>query len=217
LNGISTIKDAIYLSDKPPEELFISHGSKRVMHKDGFIKLVKCLNENMNESIVESIFYYLTKIDRPLNIEEFSLTFVAKPPDDNFEITALRRINEKYRQMQYSLDEYFEHLLCIKVNVNEKKLTKSEFFKAMKKDNYNFSAQEIHFLFKCLDKKCDNFLDKEEFTEKLKLLSDPIFIIQDFIKKNKLNIEDILNRMQIERNKNIEVDYINFRISIIIN
>jgi Ca2+-binding EF-hand superfamily protein len=216
LNGISTIKDAIYLSDKSPEELFISYGAKRVMHKDSFMKLVKSLNENLNETLVESIFYYLTKIDRPLNIEEFSLTFVAKPPDDNFEISALRKINEKYRQLHFSLDEYFDHLLCIKVNVNEKKLTKSEFFKVMKKDNYNFSAQEVHFLFKCLDKKGDNFLDREEFTEKMKILSDPIFIIQDFIKKNKLNIEDILNKMQIERNKNIEFDYNNFRISILI-
>ena len=214
LNGIFSIKDAIFLSEKTPDELFSYYGSNKIIYRENFVKLIKTLNDNLTEVLIDAIFTYLTKMERPLSIEDFTTAFAPKNIDENFELSAIKRINDKLRQMHYNVEEYFDHLLSTKLNSTEKKLSKPEFYKAIKQDNYNFSSQEIVQLFKIFDKKCDNFVDREEFSEKIKSIYDPLFLIQDFIKKYKLDIEDVLIRMQIDKNKNCELDYTLFKMSL---
>ena len=185
LNGIFSIKDAIFLSEKTPDELFSYYGSNKIIYRENFVKLIKTLNDNLTEVLIDAIFTYLTKMERPLSIEDFTTAFAPKNIDENFELSAIKRINDKLRQMHYNVEEYFDHLLSTKLNSTEKKLSKPEFYKAIKQDNYNFSSQEIVQLFKIFDKKCDNFVDREEFSEKIKSIYDPLFLIQDFIKKYK--------------------------------
>ncbi len=95
----------------------------------------------------------------------------------------------------------------------EGKLSRLDFHNAFLKENYHLGAQEIDNLFDILDSKKDGFIDREEWNNKIKSISDPLFKIQDLIKKNNLEIDDILFRMQIDPNKNESLNLIQFKAS----
>ncbi len=95
----------------------------------------------------------------------------------------------------------------------EGKLSRLDFHNAFQKENYHLGAQEIDYLFDILDTKKDGFIDREEWNSKIKSISDPLFKIQDLIKRNNLEIDDILFRMQIDPNKNEPLNFIQFKTS----
>ena len=126
---------------------------------------------------------------------------------------SINKILEKIRQRNITPDEYFDILLSYKTQKHGNFLYKSEFMKALQIENYNFTLQELSTLFHYFDIKKDDTIDKDEWNTKLKTPSDPLLRIQEIIKKNNLDIEDILNRMQIDPNKNESLDYTTFKTS----
>jgi len=147
-----------------------------------------------------------------MTMEEFAENFMKKP-DDDFEVKALRKINERLRKKNFNSDEYFDQLLSYKVHKDETKISNYDFHKAMDREKYNFSAEEIEALFRLLDTKKDNFIDREEFSEKVRSIYEPLFKMLDIIKKNELEIEDILFRMQIDPKRNEFLDFFKFKSS----
>jgi len=83
----------------------------------------------------------------------------------------------------------------------------------MGKEKYGFSAEEIEALFKLIDSKEDHYIDREEWNDKIRSIYEPLFRVLDIIKKNTLEIEDILFRMQIDPRKNEYLDFFNFKTS----
>ena len=61
--------------------------------------------------------------------------------------------------------------------------------------------------------KKDGFIDREEWNLKIKSTSDPLFKIQDLIRKNNLEIDDILYRILIDRNKIENLNFFQFKTS----
>jgi Ca2+-binding EF-hand superfamily protein len=119
---------------------------------------------------------------------------------------------EKVRHRNMTIEEYFDLLLSYKVHKSTSGyLTKDEFQKGLQIENFNFTLQEIAFLFNLFDIKKDNVLDRDEWLTKLKTPSDPLFRIQDLIKKNGLEIEDILHRMDIHPKLNEAFDLTAFK------
>jgi len=92
-------------------------------------------------------------------------------------------------------------------------LTKSDFHKALQIENFNYTLQEISVLFLFFDMKKDDMIDRDEWNSRLKTPSDPVFRIQDIIKKNCLEIEEIFYRMEIDPNKNDSFDFNTFKLS----
>lgn len=113
----------------------------------------------------------------------------------------------------FNSDEYFDHLVSFKNFKVEGKISRFDFHNALQKENYIMTAQEIDILFNILDIKKDGFIDREEWNTKIKSTSDSLFKIQDLIKKNNLEIEDILFRMQIDHNKNEILTFYPFKAS----
>lgn len=122
-------------------------------------------------------------------------------------------INDRLRKKNFNSDEYYDQLLAYKVHKNENRISNYDFHKAMGKEKYGFSAEEIEALFKILDTKKDNFIDRDEWNEKVRSIHEPLFKILDLIKKNELEIEDILFRMQIDPKKNEFLDFYKFKTS----
>lgn len=104
-------------------------------------------------------------------------------------------------------------MLSYKAQTHGKFLHKSEFQKALQIENFNFTLQEISSLFHLFDLKKDDSIDRDEWNIKMKTPSDPLLRIQEVIKKNCLDIEDILFRMKIDLNKNESMDYTSFKTS----
>lgn len=96
----------------------------------------------------------------------------------------------------------------------EGKISRFDFHKALQKENYNLTAQELDFLFNILDSKKDGFIDREEWNAKIKSTACPLFKIQDLIRKNNLEIEDILFRIQIDIKRNELLTFYPFKASI---
>jgi len=122
-------------------------------------------------------------------------------------------INDRLKKKNFNANEYFDQLLSYKVHKDEKRISNYDFHKAMGKENYGFSAEEVETLFNALDSKKDKYLDREEWCEKIKSINDPLLRVLDIIKKNSLEIEDILYRMQIDKNKNEMLNFFNFKTS----
>ena len=119
-------------------------------------------------------------------------------------------INDRLRKKNFNSDEYFDLLLSYKVHKDENKISNYDFHKAMGKEKYGFSAEEIEALFRILDSKKDNYLDREEWADKVRSIYEPLFRVLDIIRKAELEIEDILFRMQIDPKKNEKLDFFKF-------
>ena len=65
-----------------------------------------------------------------------------------------------------------------------------------------------------IDKKKDGVIDREEFVSAVTFESRALFRVQDVIKRNALDIEDIAFRLEIDMNKNEILDYIGFKLKI---
>lgn len=122
---------------------------------------------------------------------------------------------DKIRQKNLSIDEYFDVFISYKnQGIINGFLNKSDFQKALQIENYNYTLQEISVLFQFFDLKKDDVIDRDEWNTRLKTPSDPIFRIQDIIKKNCLEIEEIFYRMEIDINRNDSYDFNTFKMSI---
>lgn len=169
---------------------------------------------NFSEEVLESIYNYITKMDRDLTLDDYIKYFEENKKnnlDEHFEIKAIKQINDRIHRNSLKHDEYFNHLLSYKKNMSDNTLNRIDFHKALTAENFPFSAEEIDYLFKSFDKKKDNLIDREEFNTTLFKVYKALYRIQDIIKKNNLEIEDLLYRMGIEANKKEKFDFFKFK------
>ena len=202
----NTLKDIIF-SLKNKNELF---KDKKTISKDEFTSLIKNAGTNLSEILIHSAYNYITKTDRPMTADEFENNFMKKP-EDGFEVRSIRLINDRLRKNNFNSDEYFDHLLSYKVHKDENKISNFDFHKAIGKEKYSFSAEEIEALFRHLDGKKDGFIDREEFNEKVRSIFEPLFRVLDILRKNELEIEDIMFRMQLDMKRNEQMDFFKFK------
>ncbi len=185
----------------------------RLSREEFIAKLLeKC---KYNAEILGAVFHYLTKTDRDLTIQDYVKYFIdgkKNELNEEFEINVIRTINNKISKAGLRQDEYFDHLLSYKNNRSDNRLNRIEFHKAMNIEKFNYSAEELDFIFNFLDKKNDQMLDRDEFKQNLNKVSKALFHIQDIIKSNGLEIEDLIHRMNI--NKDERLDFFKFKSSI---
>lgn len=112
-----------------------------------------------------------------------------------------------------SVEEYFDYLLK-SVKSNSKSLNRFDFHQVIKGENYNFSSQEIYYLFKIIDMNNERKVSKENFNEKVKSIYNPVYRIQEIFRKNGLKIDEIIIKLHLDLNRNEELDYYTFKSSI---
>jgi phosphotransferase system IIB component len=166
--------------------------------------------------ILEAVYHYLTKTDRNMTAEDYEQHFIVERSnelDDDFEVKVTRAVNEKISKSGLKANEYFDLLLSYKHNRSENRLNRFEFHKAMNFEKYGYTAEELDFIFYFFDKKRDEMLDREEFNTTLKKVHKALFQVQDVIKTNSLEIEDLMHRMHIDSGKNERLDFYKFKAS----
>jgi len=190
------------------------------LSKKKFVSLLKSkfLNVNYTEDILEVVFNYLTKTDRNMTLEEFRKYFVESKLNelnDDFVYKAIALINSKIKKLYMKDNEYYDHLLLKKPNRSDNTLTKPDLQKFFNSE-FNFNSEEIDFLFRRMDFKKDGVIDREEFLKFANLVNDALFKIKDVIKKEKLDIEELMYKMNIDRKNKKEskrFDLITFKMS----
>jgi Ca2+-binding EF-hand superfamily protein len=189
--------------------------------KKKFVSLLKSkeVNVNYSEEILEVVFNFLTKTERNMTLEEFRLHFYETKINDlseEFENQAINTINAKIFKMSVKANEYYDQLLLKKPYRMDNNLTRFDLHKVFSIDGYYFSAEEIDYLFKRIDSKNDGVIDREEFLKFVNKVHHALYKIKDIIKKEKLEIEDLMYKMVIDRKKQKEMkrfDFLNFKMS----
>jgi len=191
------------------------------LSKKKFVSMLKSkeINVNYSEEILEAVFNYLTKTERSLTLEEFRKHFYETKTNnlsEEFENQAINAINAKIIKMSVKPNEYYDQLLLKKPYRMDNNLTRLDLHKVFSIDGYNFSAEEIDYLFKRIDSKRDGVIDREEFMKFVYKVHNALYKIKDIIKKEKLEIEDLMYKMVIDRKKTKEMkrfDLLNFKMS----
>ena len=141
----------------------------------------------------------------------------------NFEsdIKVITKIRERIYTYGIELDEisrYFDHLLAYNICRKENVFFPDEFERLMQLEKYDFTIPEIYSAFNYLDTKKDGILDRIEFIQILKNVPHPITTIHNYIKNNRLTIDDIAYKMEfdiyncpLEDTLNIKVDRLYFQ------
>ncbi len=215
------LKDIIYTLGGETYFFGKNPNANDTLSKSKFVSMLKTkeVNVNYTEEILESVYNFLTKTERSLTIEEFRKHFIeTKTSDlsDEFEQQAVNLINAKIVKLSVKPNEYFDQLLLKKSYRLDNNITRLDMHKVFNLDGYNFSAEEIDFIFKRMDAKKDNVIDREEFLKFVNRVHDALYKVKDIIKKENLEIEDLMYKMNIDRKKEKEMkrfDFLNFKMS----
>lgn len=221
INIFIKLKDIIYTLGGESYFFGPNPSPSDTLSKKKFVSMLKSkeINVNYSEEILEAVFNFLTKTDRSLSLEEFHKHFFETKTNDlseEFENLAINAINSKINKMAIKANEYYDQLLLKKPYRMDNNLTRLDLHKVFSIDGYNFSAEEIDYLFKRIDGKKDGVIDREEFLKFVNKVHNALYKIKDIIKKEKLETEDLLYKMVIDR-KNAKgmkrFDFLNFKMS----
>jgi hypothetical protein len=196
-------------------------GERDSLTKKKFISMLKSkeVNVQYSEEILEAVFNFLTKTDRCLTLEEFRKHFEDTKKNrlnEEFEIIAINAFNQRITKISVRPHEYYDNLLLKKVYRVDNNLTRLDFHRVLNLEGYDFTAEEIDFIFKSMDTKKDNVIDREEFLKFVLRVYNALYKIKDIIKQENLEIVDILYKMNINiSNEKLtkRFDFLNFKIS----
>lgn len=219
VKAIKKIRDVCY-SNGGKQFFFPNFPEKQVISKEDFLKKVRSQLKTFAEELCLGVFYYITKMDRDMTYKDYVNYFESNVSSvnenliltpDNFLHNASETIINKMVKNHLKEEEYFERFLRFKNNRTENLLTRYDFHFGLQKEKFEFSAEERDVIFNAMDKKKDNVLDRDEFVSFLRVVHDPLFKLQDTIKKNNLEIEEILFRMNISPEKHEVLDFWTFK------
>jgi len=215
------LKDIIYTLGGESFFFNPAEGERDFLSKKKFISMLKSkeINVQYSEEILEAVFNFLTKTDRNLTLEEFRKHFQNTKKnnlDEEFEIIAISKINQRISKLSVKANEYYDNLLLKKLYRVDNNLSRHDLHRVFNLEGYDFTAEEIDFIFKRIDSKKDGVVDREEFLKFVLRVHNALYKIKDLIKHENLEIEDILYKMNINK-KNEKLtkrfDFLNFKMS----
>ena len=212
---MKTLKDIIYINGG--KNFFFNNeiNPKNSIDCETFVKLFKNKNVPYDGEILVNIYYFLVKNDREFNENDY-MTYFDNPNfnikfDEPKFLSMMRKLMSFVSQRNLKPDEYFDYLISYNKSTKDKVITRLNWIKYLQNENLKFSAEELDNLFKWIDDKKDGVIDREEFLSKFEYTLKPLTTIKDIIRENKLDIEDLAHRMNIDPTELEEYDYETFR------
>ena len=142
------------------------------------------------------------------------------PSNHETDIKVITKIRDRIYSYGIELDEisrYFDHLLSYNICRKENVIFPDEFERLLILEKYDFTTPEIYSAFNYLDTKKDGIMDRIEFIQILKHVPHPISTIINYIRNNKLTVDDIAYKMgfdiyncPLEDTLNVKVDRLYF-------
>ena len=208
---MKVLKDIIFVNGG----ITFLFNNKNSINCESFIKALKDKTE-YDYDILKNVFYYLVKSDREFTIDDYFLYFEndKKILNEEYYIQLMKVIITEVNNKHLTSDEYFNHLLSYNISTKDKYITRINWIKYLKKERINFSAKDSDNLFLWIDTKKDNLIDIDEFVSKCNYTTKPLTVFQDIIYCNKLDIEDLAHRMNINTKELENYDYETFKAKI---
>ena len=212
---MKTLKDIIYINCG--KKFFFNNeiNPKNSIDCETFVKIFKNKNVPYDGETLVNIYYFLVKNDREFNEEDY-MTYFDNPKfnikfDEPKFLSMMRKLMSCVSERNLKPDEYFDYLISYNKSTKDKVITRLNWIKYLQNENLKFSAEELDNLFLWIDEKKDGVIDREEFLKKFEFTLKPLTNIKDIIRENKLDIEDLAHRMNIDPNELEEYDYETFR------
>ena len=208
MSEFKKLKDIIYTLGG---QKFIFDNNRKYISKNEFID--KILSKtNFEYETLNNIYIYLLKTDRDFTIDDYNTYFIEdqRAMDDLFDDNAIREIIKRIEGRQMKIDEYFSHLLSYNNITTVNNISRYEFHKICLIEKYPYSAEEIDHIFDMIDLKHDNYIDRGEFNTVITKVMRPLYQIQDTIRRNRLDIEDVAFRLELTKNRNQVLNFTQF-------
>ena len=208
INEFNKLKDIIYTlgGDK-----FFFENNKIMITKDEFINKIMS-KTNFPYEVLNNIYIYLLKTERDFTKDDYKKYFIEdqRVMDDKFDENALREILNRIESQKMKIDEYYSHLLSYNNIQTVNNISRYDFHKICLMEKYPYSAQEIDHIFDIIDLKKDNYIDRSEFNTVISKVLYPLYQVQNTIRRNRLDIDDIAFRLEIDKNVNKKLNFIQF-------
>ena len=208
------IKDVIFINGGSKFLFNNNINQKNTIESDMFIKLLVDKIPYDSETL-KNVFHYLVKTDREFNMDDYIQYFdnpeVKIEYDENYFLNMMKKIFDLMNKKQFNADEFFDHLLLNNVSTLDKVITPLNWIKYIQKEKLDFSAEELDNLFKWIDTKKDNVIDREEFINKFRHTFKPLTQVQCIIYDDKLDIEDLAHHMDISMSELEKYDFETFK------
>ena len=210
LETFKKIKDIVYVSGG--ESFLFPDPSNKKISKEQFIDLF-IPKTKFSYGALSSVYHFIVKSTRDMTIQDYNKFFVTDKAtyDEEFDIAAMNAINKVIQRSQLKPSEYFSHMLSYNASRNANAVPRTDFHKIFLIEKMKYSAEEVDHIFNVIDSKGDGVIDREEFVKAVTKVYRPLSQIQDIIKRNRLDIEDICFRIEIDMNRNEVLDYIAFK------
>ena len=207
---IENLKDIIYVNGGA--NFLFKNGNDTPLTCDNFIKIIK-EKANYEYDILKDLFYYMVKTDRAFTLNDYYKYFETdkKNLDTEYYIAKMKFIINEINVKHLTPEEYFSHLLSYNTSTKDKFITRLNWIKYLKKEKINLSSKESDNLFLWIDTKKDNLIDRDEFLSKYNFTTKPLTVFKDIIYNNKLDIEDLAHRMNMDLNEIKQLNYEEFR------
>ena len=208
------LRDVIYINGG---EKFLFNNDinpSNTLDCDMFIKI---LGDKVpyEEDVLINVFSYLVKTDRKFNKNDYIKYFENPETKINYNETYFLRMMEKIIDLisrkQFQAQEFFDYLVLNNFSTYDKVITRLNWIKYLQKENLGFSAEELDNLFNWIDTKKDNVIDNEEFLNKYKHTLKPLTDLQNIVRDNKLDIEDLAHHMGVPISEILEYNFETFK------
>ena len=208
IEEFNKLKDIIYTlgGDK-----FIFEEGKNMISKNDFIS--KILSKTSFEyEVLNNIYIYLLKTDRYFTKDDYKKYFIndQRITDDKFDESVIKKILNIIETKKMKIDEYFSHLLSYNNVQTMNHISRYEFHRISLIEKYPFSASEVDHIFDMIDLKKDNKIDRAEFNTVINRILHPLYQVQNTIRRNRLDIDDIAFRLDIDKNINKRLNFTQF-------
>ena len=208
LSEFNKLKDIIYTLGG---EKFFFEKDKIIISKKEFIEKIMAKTSFQYE-VLNNIYIYLLKTDRDFTKDDYKKFFVddQRLMDDKFDENAIREILNRIESKKMKIDEYYSHLLSYNNIQTVNNISRYDFHKICMIEKYPYSAQEIDHIFDMIDLKKDNYIDRAEFNTAISKVLHPLYQVQNTIRRNRLDIDDVAFRIEVDKNINKKLNFTQF-------
>ena len=209
INAFNKLKDIIYTLGG--EKFFFENEKVYSITKDEFFEKIMSKTSFQYETL-NNIYIYLLKSERDFTKDDYKKYFVddQRLMDDKFDENAIKEILNKIESNKMKIDEYYSHLLSYNNIQTVNNISRYDFHKICLIEKYPYSASEIDHIFDMIDLKKDNYIDRKEFNTVISKISYPLYQVQNTIRQNRLDIDDIAFRLDMDKNINKKLNFTQF-------
>ena len=206
------LRDIVYINGG--KKFFFSEGITSI-DCDTFVNLFRTKNIPYENDVLINIFYFLVKTDRNFNEKDY-LNYFENPENkitfnEPHFLEMMQKLQNIISQRNLKPEEYFNLLLSKNKNTNDKVLTKINWINYLQSENMKSTAEELDKFFSWIDTKNDGVIDRDEFLGRFEYRNKPLTTIKKIVLENKLDIEDLAQRMGISVEELSKLDFEEFQ------